>query len=361
VVIPKTLNRSAEKADAAPPTVLAPPSAPSPPKEVALAKSTVVSPAPSLPSVTGAGTHYQRPKRRVVASVNGRTITAERLEYALSLALEAQRRVLGAALNRPDEHRAFLGRVSKIREKVLQDLIDDEVVLSAAEQEGIVIAEEELWRAVEQLQHQYRSFTPSSETVSQVKNDLIRQRFQAQHAVAPPPTPGEVRAYYRAHAHLPRNQSLPKVSLRALVLYRDRSARTKRESAETLMEFAHSAVLEEGDFVASVKRYSEGPFRDRGGLQSNGEEPYCVISTLAQPIQKALQHAEPRVGMVIGPIALEHCLALIRVEGFQEKAPRPLRELYSGIETRLLQQARKKTFQRYFNRIRDKADIRIFE
>lgn len=301
------------------------------------------------------------PAHRVVATVNGLSISADMLELKLSYAIDLQRQAQGSSLSSPDERRAFLKNIPAIRKNVLQDLIDELVILSAATHEGIKVTDEELWRAVDQLALDSRNMALSQESLEQIRNDLMIQKMQSIHGTCLPPTPADVRDYYRVHQHLPEFQSSAMVSLGMLIIYKDRSGRGNQEAAGVIMENARSAVMEEGGFAAAVLRYSEGPFREQGGVPKEANDSFTPVNVLAQSIQEALKQARPEAGVVIGPVELEQCLALIRVVGWKEASALPLRDQYSRIESVLSQQERKKAFARYFAALRAKADIRILE
>lgn len=220
---------------------------------------------------------------RIVAVVNGEVITLKQLDNRVnSLAKTRQ----AAGLSR-----------EALRSKVLEALIDQELMNQAAKAKGVFVTESDVSAALETIKQenkltdaQFRaSLAHSGTTVEAFREDLrielLRNRVLGAQVMSKIViTDSEVRAFLRGEGPDlgpmggPTGDVRP---LRMIIIPLD-----PKNKAKSLAEGRRiKAEIENGlDFAAAAKKYSKGPGRDKGGDPGDG----ATVANLPPEMQQAL-------------------------------------------------------------------------
>ncbi len=218
-------------------------------------------------------------------------------------------------LNRyfPGAGKADLPKIQQVRDRIVNDLIDHELILQAGRKEGI----HPLPAAVE-ARIKSSGGELNDETA---KEELVIDEMHRRHGGNPRKySETGLREYYQLN---PFQFSAPdRYQLRAIVLYIDRTGRPDMRDAEEIAREIRRKVEFGVDFGALAKRYSEGPFRDdEGAVRNSGDEGLIPADNLAHPVRKLLADFTP--GKVAGPLTMPGCVLFLKMENFQRGELRP--------------------------------------
>ncbi|MBR6020858.1 MAG: peptidylprolyl isomerase [Kiritimatiellae bacterium] len=200
----------------------------------------------------------------VVATVNGVDIPAEKVEHELDLFMKQMGAGAGA-----EQMAAILPR---IRARVIDNLIEKQILLSAADAEGVDLTDEELSEVLGQLGEELPEGVTVEEFLAETGMQMeevreqmrLRKLLMEKAAEAGEPSEEEVRAFYD------ENQDAMKVeeSVRASHILvsvgkdeDDESKAAKRAKIEALRERA----LAGEDFAELAKENSDCPSKANGG------------------------------------------------------------------------------------------------
>ncbi len=306
---------------------------------------------PALPiGEEESGTAFQ-----TIAVVNGTPLSGEEYEAAVASLLESARLRLGSAADSPRGREELARNETRIRQRLLQSLIDRELVLQEAEAEGVVPDLATVYERAEQLRREGRLPLPAKLLLERARAEIVLETMLRRNAPPRDATPGEVRRYYEAH----REQFLqpPRAALRTLVLYFDRADGRDGRSAVMLAREVEQ-LLEHGQpFDEVVRSLSDGPFAERGGRFRQSGSALVPIATLAGEVRAGLGRA--RVGDVLGPIRLASAVVFVRVEDLRPSEPLPFSRVSGAIRDRLRREKQEQALQGWVEALRRRAEIRV--
>ena len=293
------------------------------------------------------------------ALVNGRPIT----ELEVHKAVEREIIRLGQTYPRDQLERAR----GQIREKVMQDLITERLILARCDAENITVrperVDEEIQRQIlvareqgdssirdaadffEQWETEYgqNEELARREILKQLRiRDLISTIYVEEYI-----SPAELRAYYRNHED---EFSTPAVyAFRQILL-----PQSDPEVEEKLKAIA--AALDAGtSFGTLAEEYSVGPRADLEGLWEQTEQQ---LDGLLAPVPQMVR--ETPIGTVSEPFASAKFIHVILVEEKRVGTRKAFDECQVEIRARLRELRQMQQQERFQRELRRDADIRVF-
>ncbi len=266
----------------------------------------------------GAGTGAAEVVDKVVVVVNDEVITLSEVDQRLGpLYQEYQNIYRGADLAK---------KVEEARQKVIDELIDQKLLLGAAKKEAIEVKDKEVEERLEELRKKFgsredleRALIRENTTVGEIRKRLkeqiavkkfINNRIISKITVSPV----EVRDYYEAHRH--EFGEPEKVKMRD-ILIKIKDGGGSNENPAVLAAEVARRLREGGDFAGLAKAYSEGPGADEGGSMG-----YVKKGDLKKEIEDVVFALKP--GECSNVIRTDLGCYIFKVE---EKVPARVREL----------------------------------
>jgi peptidyl-prolyl cis-trans isomerase SurA len=285
---------------------------------------------------------------RIVAVVNGSIITLAELNKNVAAVLRASNKELDAQGNSPE--------VAKLRDEILEKMINDILLRQKAEEYQIEVSEAEIKTYIESLKEQnnindeeltaYLAAQGLTRATFEdnIRGNLLRSRILSvlvnRKIVI---TDEQVREYYEAN-----KDSLARTSgmrLSVLVLPDDVDAE------EVRARIASGEV----SFAQAAREMSVGPAAEQGG--DLGE---VTLSDLAPELRDVASGLEP--GQVSQPFPLQGKTSLIILQGGgAASGPPPLEEVQDQIRAKLMEPMQEQMFAELAERLRENAivDIRL--
>lgn len=216
------------------------------------------------------------------ATVNGRVITKNKVGFMLA-PIFAQ-----LAAQFPRRGPEFERQVLEAREKILQELIDREIIISEfkeMEKKGANlpdhVVDKEIKRQIQanyggddqKFQDELKRARMSTDGYRKMtREQLIVQAMRAEHfADAPPPLPGEVSKEYAEMKDKLRDTTKDKITFHKIFLPRQ-DAQNPLANFDTQLALAEQLAAEiktGGDIAELAKKHSRDAFSDKGGYQEN--------------------------------------------------------------------------------------------
>ncbi len=296
----------------------------------------------------------------IAATVNGKVVTKNEVTF-LAAPIKAQ---LQARF--PRKNAAYYSELSKARNKILDELINREIMLHVFEEgQGAIpqsAIDSEIRRQVRDLyngdeqkfraelaksglsQHKYRDLT---------KRKLIVGAMRAQQfSDSAPPTPNEVNAEYAKHKHKLRD--ITKDSCDYQKIYIPKQDLDNIEATpEGQLELAEDIVkqLKRGaDFSELAKAHSAGAFADEGGRWEDVQR-----IDLSPEFGSIIFDAKTKT--VIGPLEDTRGFTIIKTLSKAFGPSPPISEVRPRIEARVRSQKSSARFEKWIEGQRSKAMI----
>lgn len=304
---------------------------------------------------------------RIAATVNARPITAK--EVGVMLGPEIARLMAEFPRRGPE----FERQMTESRDKILEELIDRELIMSEfrkRELKGASLPDSVVDREIDrQIQDLYNGDTAKfREELTKARMSMASYREMTKEKMivqamrqekfkdAPPPLPGEVRAEYNEAKDSLRDTSKDKLNYRKIFLPRV-DATNPLATPETQLALAEELAekLRAGeDFGELAKQHSADAFAEEGGLQEGVARP-----DLSPEFAAILFDSDP--GKVIGPLEDPAGFTIARVESIDKGPAPPLSEVRDLIEQRVRVKKTSKRYEEWIEGLRQKAliDIKI--
>lgn len=252
---------------------------------------------------------------RIVAVVNGEVITLKQLDSRINNLMKSRQ---GAGMGR-----------DALRSKVLDALIDQELMNQAAKAKGVFVTESDVSLAMESIKQenkltdaQFRaSLAQGGTTVEAFREDLrielLRNRVLGAQVMSKiVVTDSEVRAFLRGEGPDlgamggPTGDTRP---LRMIIIPLD-----PRNKAKSMAEGRRiKEEIEKGlDFAEAAKKYSKGPGRDKGGDPGDG----ATVANLPPEMQQLLY--KKGSGQPMDPVEAGNAVVIMSALG-DPPAPAP--------------------------------------
>lgn len=285
---------------------------------------------------------------RIVATVDGKPITAYELELFATQSIRSRQ-----------------GGLSADRDKLLDILITDKLIEQEAAEKGIIVRQEDIDRYVEDIKERNKltdaqlDAALAAQGVSKEEyRKQIRQEIERQQLIAREirgrvnVTPEEVRRYYEAHISdyaTPERYNVAHIVIRVP----EDSSIAQRQSAEELAARIYDQIRRGADFAVMAGQYSQDSTAASGG-DLGWFEPRQLVDSLEEAVLKL------RVGEVSPPVASPAGWHILKLLGREEASHRGLADLEGEIKEKLYAEALERRFERWLNEeLRQRHDVDI--
>lgn len=237
--------------------------------------------------------------------------------------------------------------LAQLRQNILEQLIEREILRQEAMKTGFVPREEEVQTRL--------AVAPNSLTRAGVQAEMVIDELKKR-LRAPLPNIGEpeIAKYYAEHQN--EFTQAPRLQLRTLTIYKSREQRADRRNALTIAQEVKEKLDFGIKFSAVAGRYSEDVFRTEGGiLRTNSGDDTVAGEELAEPLSQDLVHIN--AGEILGPIDLPTAIIFCEVI---RVVPAKIISLSEGRE-QIIQQIHRKNseaiFQTWLEKLKKAAVI----
>jgi peptidyl-prolyl cis-trans isomerase SurA len=283
---------------------------------------------------------------RIVAVVNGEVITLHELQQRVNSNLPGQDNNL---------RNADQAREDRMRQRVLQSMINDQLLEQEAERLELEVSDVEVEQQVKQIRQkrdlskqkfrdllqkngltlqEYKQRLREEIKKSRLLNSMVRQKVVVSQE--------EIESYYRKHKDEYRT---PKCYHLRLILMQDRDELSRVRSR-----------IDSGQlgFAEAAKKYSRGP-----GAPDGGDLGMCPHKDLRSEWKQAVQDLQ--AGEMSEIFSLQGHYALLYVESTQSGGVTPLSKVRDKIREKLYQEKLQARFKDYIDQLRSKAvvDVRL--
>lgn len=288
---------------------------------------------------------------RIVATVNGEIITLQ----------DVNARVEAYLKRSPTRDKA---RIEEIRKNVLNSLIDIKLIEQENKDLEIVVSEEEVDEAMENVkksngltQEQFEANVRQAGMTMALLREDIRSQLNRMKLVEKTMRPriiiskDAIRSYYKAH--LDEYKVENKLHLRNILLRIPMGA-SEDDIRKTLKEAADitDRIKAGMDFLEAARKFS----KDRNaGI--GGDMGLVSLSDLARVIREALERLEE--GQITRPLKLGQTVQILQLVQRLDKEEKIFIRAQREIMEILEQEELKKRFEKWFKDIREKSVIEI--
>jgi len=294
---------------------------------------------------------------RIVAEVNDDIITLYELDRK---AEPFVRRVKAMARPLEEERRM----VYELREKVLNQMIDEKLTDEEIERYNIKVSEEAIDNTIEEMKK--RSYLTDQqlrdrlkqegltmeEYRTQMKNQILRVRLVNREVKSKIViTEEDIRAYYEKNRD--RYAGEGRVHLRQIIM--TPSSPTNEEEKRAIREklaAIRQQVIDGASFAEMAREYSASPLAKAGG-----DLGAFKMSDLAPYILRAL--AGLKAGDVTEVLENDRGIQLFYIEALEEGQGKPLAEVSAEIENILYDEIVNQKFTTWLNELRQRSHIKI--
>ncbi len=241
----------------------------------------------------------------IAAKVNGHAITKKEVDSLLA----PRREVLQTMYPRQGE--IYQRRLKEFRDKILEQLINNELLLSEVEGKASIpdhVVEQEVARIIREnydgKEEEFEKFLKETGLTrrsfrEQQREQILVQAYRSQQFTdIPPPTEAEVRAKYAERKNALRDRTKDTIDFQKIfIVARDRlDPNVTPESQLALAEKIFTEIRGGGDFTELAKKHSNGAFASKGGLWENTKRIDLSLS-----FGDAL-FEESKAGDLVGPL-----------------------------------------------------------
>jgi len=286
------------------------------------------------------------PNDAIIAIVNDDVITLKDLrQYIASIA--SQLRVENKS---PDEIQQIMG---EYEQKGLDKLIEDKLILAAANDKGIDVRDELIDKRIQEIKGRYpseddfiKALNTEGMTVGDLRQKLLDQmkvKFEVDIEVHDKifVKPEDVTAYY--NDHLSDFNHNPSVNLQSVFVSFDKY---NKQVARTRAEQARSRLLAGEDFDKVAQEYSNA--------SSVGEiEKGQMVDSIENVVFKL------KLGEVSEPVEVENGIYVFKVIGTSPAKQQSLAEVKDHVYYKLLDDQFQSKFKEWVAKLRQKAYVEI--
>ncbi|MGJ8644259.1 MAG: peptidylprolyl isomerase [Luteolibacter sp.] len=298
----------------------------------------------------------------IAAKVNGRIITKNEVSFMLAP------RYAQLATQFPRRGPEFERQFNEAREKIMQELVDRQIILAEFEQLGAAIKDniidDEVDRQIRELYNgneaKFREELKKSRLTMDRYREITREKMVVEYmraqqfADAPPPLPNEIRNEYNEIKSELRDQSQDKITFRKIFIP-SADPQNPLATPETQLALAEGVATEitgGKDFAELAKTYSKDAFATEGGLQENVDRTDFAAEFAAIIF-------DAPVNKVIGPLLDPRGFTIVKVIS-KNLGPAPsLGEVRPMIEKRVQRKKTSTQYERWIEARRKRAMIEI--
>ena len=296
----------------------------------------------------------------IAAKVNGRVITKSEVAFLLApihAQLVAQFPRRGAEFDR---------QLKTARDKILQELVDREIILDEFKQLGASLKpqyiDDEIARQVREVyngsEEKLREELKKSHLTMDGYRELTKQKLsvmaiRSQHfSEAPPPLPNEIEQEYKEVREQIRDTTQDQLSFVKIFIPRSdpNNAVSSQDLQLSLAESLCAKIQKGAKFEDLAKENSKDAFADKGGLQEN------VPRTDLSPEFATILFDAP-VGKLLGPLEDPQGYTLVKVLKKIPGPVPPLEKVREMIEDRVRRKKTSASYERWIDGKRKRAII----
>ena len=298
----------------------------------------------------------------VAAKANGRVVTTNEVAFMLA----PRRAELAARF--PRRGNAYNKELATSKRKIIDELINQQLIIHEFKAMGADIPQHAVNQKInEHIMNNYqgneKAFRKQLKTdglsydkfAKLTKDRLIGQAMRAQHFNdAAPATPAEIKAEYGKHKEKLRDKGKDKIDFEKIYVAKEdkNDLLATPESQLQLAEEIIKKIKKGEDFAALAKKHSTDGFENVGGKQAN------IARTDLSPAISNILFAEAK-GSVLGPLEDSGGYHIIRVTKKVPGPPVPLSKVKEYMEREVQNRKSSARFNRYMERLRKKAIIKI--
>lgn len=289
----------------------------------------------------------------VVAEVNDEVITQHDVEIVISgVFRQLEKRYEGEDL---EEKKGESFRW------VVENLVERRLLVQAAEERGIEVAEEDVDARMEGLAERAGGWAvlldmlakagiSFEERSRQVREGLMVRRLLSLEVLPRVyASPSDVRRYYEEHREEFREPS--KYNIRQIIVWRSRYATA--EEAKKKLETIREKLAEGADFAEIARRYSDGPHA-KGGGDWGFVSPGDLVGELGG-ILRGMRAEE-----VKGPVETRVGFHFVKLVGMKDPVLRPFADVQGEIENALRKHEYSLESEKYIKDLRRKGFVKVY-
>jgi len=290
---------------------------------------------------------------RILARVNDDIVTLSDLEERL--------RPIIAKYENSYSGEELLENLAKAETYWLNQLIENKLILQDAEREGIEITPEQLEERLERIKSdfeselQFKVFLESQGmNIDQLKKSIeenmkigistMRIREKARYKISPK----EVTLYYEEHKGSFKEDGMVRAS-HILIRQKDNDSMT-----EKIAEDVHARIKNGEDFAVLAREYSDGPHAHEGG-----DLGFVVSGQHISEIDNEIKKLE--VGALSDVFKSRLGCHLLLVKQRKKSRVKPFSEAQEEIENIILREKAKEIWDKWIEKLKEKAFIEIYE
>ncbi len=301
---------------------------------------------------------------RIAATVNGRSVTSSELAFMLMPAA-AQ-----LAAQYPRQGPEFAKQLSQAKNKILDELIDRELVLGEFDERGFMfpdsIIDQELERTIRENfggdREKFLADLRQAGLTIRGFRDITKRRLivmsmrSQKYDMDIPPTPEEIRQEYSKTKSNYRDISKDKITFEKIFIPLGAPG-TDEGDPDYQLSYAELVAdqIKTGKktFADAAKEYSRDEHAEKGG-----QWPQVTRGELAAEFA-AIAFDAP-VNTVIGPLADPYGFTIVRVQKKELAPPPPLEKVKAMVDDQVRRIKSAVRYERWINRLREQAIIKKF-
>lgn len=291
-----------------------------------------------------------------VASVNGQSISEEKF---LTLYKRAKGRFEKVGRTIPE---SLEGR---IRQSILQQLVEEIVIDDAAKAQKLVISQEEKDAAlaeyqdrmggVEAFENFLKQLEVSKDELNQsLQANLMRKKLLDSMSGEYAPSTKDLQAYYDSNKDRFKQPLEVQASHILFKFEKDMTDEVKATKLESAKKALIDAKKKGANFAELAKKHSEGPTAPNGG-----DLGWFSKGRMIKEFEDAAFGA--KVGDIVGPVETTFGYHVINVVGRKEEKQKTFAEVKTEIEENLKLTEMAKRSQEALAKLKEKAKIDVFE
>jgi len=289
---------------------------------------------------------------KTVATVDGEVILMSEYEKRAKPILEEYEKLLTG----PDKDI----RIKEIRDKILDQMIDEKVLVHEAKRMKINVTRKEVQDGIEEIKKRF----PTEEEYNQelAKQGLLEEKFKDQvkeqvmqiklidqevKAKVVPPTDKEIEDFYKQH----ESEMVQPEQVRVRhILIKVGENTDKKEALKKITEILKEAKKGKTSFSDLAKKYSEDPSAAKGG-----DLGFFIRGQMVGKFEDAAFALN--VGEISGVVETEYGYHIIQCIEKKAEEKKSLDEIRDYLRNFILQTKMEERYEKWLRALRDKASI----